>query len=90
LSVKFNDGYPPDFPYFATIQELHVHGTATAKPIGANATLACVFLALVINEDKGKFRQALHFFMYLRKVNHDTKIPRRSKVLKDKKRLPIR
>jgi hypothetical protein len=65
LSVKFDDGYPPYLPDFAAIQELHVHGTATAKPTGADAAFAGDFLALTVNEDKGKFRQALHFLMQL-------------------------
>jgi hypothetical protein len=65
LSVKFDDGNPPDFAYFAAIQELYIHGAATAKPACADATLARDFLALFINEDKGKVRQALHFFMQL-------------------------
>jgi hypothetical protein len=89
LSVKFNDRYPPDFAYFATVQEFYIHGTTTAEPAGTDAPLACDFFALAVNEDKGKLRQALYFFMYLRKVNHDTKIPRQSEVVKDKKRLPF-
>jgi hypothetical protein len=88
LSVKFDDRHSPYLPDFAAIQELHVHGAATAKPTGANTTLAHDFLALIVNEDKRKFRQALHFFVQLRQVNHGTKIPRTGGAGKDKKRLP--
>jgi hypothetical protein len=88
LSVKFDDGNPPDFAYFAAFQKLYVHGAPTAKPTGADATLAGDFLALIVDEDKGKFRQTLHFFVQLRYMYHGTKIPRVSEVLKDKKRLP--
>jgi hypothetical protein len=87
LSVKFDDGHPPDLPDFAAIQELHVHGAATAKPTGADTAFAGYFIALIVNEDKGKFRQALHFLVQLRKVNHGTKIPRTGGAGKDKKRL---
>jgi hypothetical protein len=76
LSVKFDDGNPPDFAYFATIQELYVHGAATAKPAGADAAFAGDFVAFIVDEDEGKFRQALHFFMQLRNMYHGTKIPR--------------
>jgi hypothetical protein len=90
LSVKFNDGHPPDFPCFATFQELYVHGAAIAEPTGTDTALASIFLALTVDEDKRKFRQALHFFMQLRDVNHETKIPRLCGVLKDKKRPPYK
>jgi hypothetical protein len=65
LSVKFDDGDSPYLPGFAAVQELHVHGAATAKPTGADTTLAGDFLAFTVNEDKGKFRQALHFLIQL-------------------------
>ena len=75
MSVKFDDRHPPYFANFATIQELYVHGAATAKPAGADATPAGDFLALFVDEDEGKFGQSLHFLMQLRNVNHGTKYP---------------
>jgi hypothetical protein len=63
LSVKFNDGHPPDFAYFAAFQEFYVHGAATAEPAGAEATLARYFIAFIVDEDEGKFRQTLDFLM---------------------------